>query len=229
MTISLTQRFDILERDDFTCRFCGRRAPETELEVDHLHPRSKGGSDEPSNLVAACRTCNQGKKDRVLMPPPPDDETPWRSLAGKFFFVPGAAITEGRILAEPTPGFVVVECKERHAYMAERITRLVPVSEIAAGEWRLFRTVPEMEAGLEQDRRWRKWREAANANPTAFAVLERSEDRWSWRIEDCPFCHAEHRHAGGPLDGDPRKLLGDRRARCSDDEGHTYQLTEAPF
>jgi hypothetical protein len=34
MTIPLSMRFQILERDSFTCRFCGKRAPETELEVE---------------------------------------------------------------------------------------------------------------------------------------------------------------------------------------------------
>jgi 5-methylcytosine-specific restriction endonuclease McrA len=53
VTIALSVRFDILERDSYTCRFCGKRAPETELEVDHIMPRSKGGSDDASNLVTA--------------------------------------------------------------------------------------------------------------------------------------------------------------------------------
>ena len=36
------------------------------LEVDHVHPRSKGGSDSEDNLVTACFDCNQGKKDMIL-------------------------------------------------------------------------------------------------------------------------------------------------------------------
>ncbi len=81
MTIPLSQRFDILERDHYTCRFCGRRAPETELEVDHLQPRSKGGLDVPENLATTCRDCNRGKGDRAITLPGTD----WTSLVGKFF------------------------------------------------------------------------------------------------------------------------------------------------
>src|SRR5688500_14944989 len=55
-------RYRILMRDGFTCQYCGRRAPDVVLEVDHLVPRSRGGRTVPSNLVAACFDCNQGKK-----------------------------------------------------------------------------------------------------------------------------------------------------------------------
>lgn len=66
--ISLTPsvRFRILQRDDFTCRYCGRKAPNVVLEVDHLHPVSKGGVNAFANLVTACYACNQGKRDSLL-------------------------------------------------------------------------------------------------------------------------------------------------------------------
>jgi len=60
-------RFDILERDDFTCRYCGRKAPSMELEVDHIQPRSHGGKNDPINLVTACIKCNRGKAARILV------------------------------------------------------------------------------------------------------------------------------------------------------------------
>lgn len=59
-------RFRILIRDGFACQYCGKKAPETELHVDHRHPRSKGGADTDDNLVTACITCNSGKSDTVL-------------------------------------------------------------------------------------------------------------------------------------------------------------------
>lgn len=59
--MNLRLRFLVLQRDGFTCRYCGHAAPDVQLEVDHIIPRSKGGGDEPSNLVTACRDCNQGK------------------------------------------------------------------------------------------------------------------------------------------------------------------------
>jgi hypothetical protein len=36
--------------------------------VDHLIPISKGGTDDASNMVAACNSCNSGKRDRLNVP-----------------------------------------------------------------------------------------------------------------------------------------------------------------
>jgi hypothetical protein len=54
-------RIRVLKRDRFTCVYCGKTGAESELEIDHIHPVSKGGSHHVSNLVTACRTCNQAK------------------------------------------------------------------------------------------------------------------------------------------------------------------------
>jgi 5-methylcytosine-specific restriction endonuclease McrA len=54
-------RFQILERDGFKCRYCGRGAPEVVLHVDHRKSRKDGGADEFENLVTACFRCNIGK------------------------------------------------------------------------------------------------------------------------------------------------------------------------
>lgn len=54
-------RFKVLARDNYTCRYCGAKAPGVVLHVDHVVPRSRGGRDELGNLVAACQACNQGK------------------------------------------------------------------------------------------------------------------------------------------------------------------------
>lgn len=50
----------ILERDGHTCAYCGRTA----TTVDHVIPKARGGTDDESNLVAACVRCNSGKRDR---------------------------------------------------------------------------------------------------------------------------------------------------------------------
>jgi 5-methylcytosine-specific restriction endonuclease McrA len=60
------QRFEILKRDGFTCQYCGRKPPEVVLEVDHIFPVDKGGTNDPSNLVASCYDCNRGKSDKLL-------------------------------------------------------------------------------------------------------------------------------------------------------------------
>lgn len=54
-------RFEVLRRDNYTCRYCGASAPDVPLTVDHVIPVALGGGDEPSNLVTACQDCNAGK------------------------------------------------------------------------------------------------------------------------------------------------------------------------
>lgn len=50
----------ILKRDHHTCQYCGSFK---NLTVDHIIPTSKGGTDNWTNLVAACRSCNEKKGD----------------------------------------------------------------------------------------------------------------------------------------------------------------------
>ena len=54
----------LLAKFDRTCVYCG--ATNTPLNLDHVHPRSRGGSDRVSNLVLACVPCNQTKNDRPV-------------------------------------------------------------------------------------------------------------------------------------------------------------------
>jgi len=61
MTVSKRLRYEVLRRDNHACRYCGLSAPAVELRVDHVIPVALGGSDDPSNLVAACEPCNTGK------------------------------------------------------------------------------------------------------------------------------------------------------------------------
>ena len=100
MALNKRKRFAILNRDKFTCRYCGRRSvrqlsekdfrkataevdpdariemtlrqigwkPDLVLEVDHVVPRSEGGTDDESNLVTTCRDCNRGKGRNPLDP-----------------------------------------------------------------------------------------------------------------------------------------------------------------
>jgi hypothetical protein len=56
----------VLARDQWTCCSCGRSARQDGvlLEVDHILPRSRGGSNAMDNLQTLCRKCNQGKSNR---------------------------------------------------------------------------------------------------------------------------------------------------------------------
>jgi HNH endonuclease len=62
-------RFDVLSREQFTCRACGARPGNAGLEVDHLVPWSLGGSHHPENLTVLCVRCNRGKLARLWIPP----------------------------------------------------------------------------------------------------------------------------------------------------------------
>ena len=52
----------VLKRDNYTCYYCGITTANT---CDHLTPIHKGGTDELSNLVAACSTCNYSKGSKT--------------------------------------------------------------------------------------------------------------------------------------------------------------------
>jgi hypothetical protein len=66
MAISKKIRFEVFKRDGFQCAYCGKSPPEVTLECDHVHPVSKGGSDEIENLITACFDCNRGKRNITL-------------------------------------------------------------------------------------------------------------------------------------------------------------------
>jgi hypothetical protein len=59
--VSVRARFEVFKRDDFTCRYCGRKTPDVILELDHVVPVADGGSNDPMNLVTSCWECNRGK------------------------------------------------------------------------------------------------------------------------------------------------------------------------
>lgn len=73
-------RLEVLERDDYTCQYCGKRPKylykpagwdgrTATLHVDHMIPVSRGGSHEIQNLVTACAECNL-EKHANLWPAP---------------------------------------------------------------------------------------------------------------------------------------------------------------
>lgn len=59
-------RFEVFKRDSFTCQYCGKKAPDTILHVDHIDPVSLGGENDILNLITSCRDCNLGKGARTL-------------------------------------------------------------------------------------------------------------------------------------------------------------------
>jgi hypothetical protein len=65
----LALRFRVLKRDGYRCRLCGlaaRDRDDVRLEVDHITPRSKGGSNDLMNMQTLCFACNRGKGTQDL-------------------------------------------------------------------------------------------------------------------------------------------------------------------
>lgn len=61
-------RYDIMKRDSFKCILCGASPAtnsKTELEIDHIVPIAKGGSNKESNLQTLCKNCNIGKSNKL--------------------------------------------------------------------------------------------------------------------------------------------------------------------
>jgi 5-methylcytosine-specific restriction endonuclease McrA len=72
-------RKNILMRDRYTCQYCHRTLPSSEMTLDHVIPRSRAGETTWENLVACCHSCNNKKGNRtpeeagmkLLRPPRP--------------------------------------------------------------------------------------------------------------------------------------------------------------
>lgn len=80
--LNATAKRRVLERDQGLCRYCGKSPATT---VDHVIPRSKGGSDSDRNLVGACAPCNTKKRDRT-----PEDAGMVLLKPGTMLLVKGA-------------------------------------------------------------------------------------------------------------------------------------------
>ena len=59
-------RKNILLRDRNTCQYCAELLPASDLTLDHVVPRSRGGLSTWENLVACCHTCNRRKGNHML-------------------------------------------------------------------------------------------------------------------------------------------------------------------
>lgn len=68
-SIPKEMRQAVLERDKYTCRYCGSTTPP--FHIDHVYPFSKGGITVIENLVTACRSCNGKKSNKIGWIPSP--------------------------------------------------------------------------------------------------------------------------------------------------------------
>ena len=86
------------QRAKFSCEYCGVSETEVggELAIDHFKPQSKGGSDEPENLIYACSRCNLYKGD--YFPKNDSDQNLWnpRTESSEKHFI---LLTNGQMQA----------------------------------------------------------------------------------------------------------------------------------
>ena len=64
MSVQLNRR-NIYARDKNRCQYCGRHLPTSELSLDHVVPRSRGGENSWENIVCCCVRCNVRKGGRT--------------------------------------------------------------------------------------------------------------------------------------------------------------------
>lgn len=69
-------RYEVLRRAGGRCELCGVSHEEVQLDVDHIVPRSMGGSNDDSNLQVLCRTCNAQKNN--------NDDTDFRAVNSSY-------------------------------------------------------------------------------------------------------------------------------------------------
>ena len=58
-------RRNVFLRDKFTCQYCAKTLPETQLNLDHVMPRDKGGRTTWENIVTSCFRCNTRKANKL--------------------------------------------------------------------------------------------------------------------------------------------------------------------
>ena len=133
--ISGTKRYEVLKRAKFRCELCGISADEKALEVDHIVPRNKGGSDDQDNLQALCYSCNAMKRDR--------DDTDFRDVADSYSKrekgCPFCEVPSESIVAEEELAFVI---KDRYPVTKGHLL-VIPKRHVAT-YFDLFR--PELNA-----------------------------------------------------------------------------------
>lgn len=59
-------RYNVYYRDNWTCQYCTKKFPTTELTFDHVLPRSRGGQTSWENIVTCCNKCNTKKGSELL-------------------------------------------------------------------------------------------------------------------------------------------------------------------
>lgn len=100
-------RRNVFLRDQFTCQYCAKTLPETQLNLDHVTPRDKGGRTTWENIVTSCFRCNTRKANKLpqeagMQPRSKPFAPRWRPLFG--LHENGMADESWRHFLEPQSG-----------------------------------------------------------------------------------------------------------------------------
>lgn len=184
--ISPGKRYRILQRDGFKCVYCGAKAGDVELQIDHVVPVARGGGGADDNLVASCSDCNSGKSDHVIevmsVGLAQTKRTPVRShpLVGLYCLEtckdPGFArfgwnwsrqakvdsVCDGVALLQ------IFSCLSGEVCHIEPM----PIAQLLSGDWKFYKTHERwLEVGQEaQERYWRCARAEMDAQRAASTL-----------------------------------------------------------
>jgi len=80
-------RHNVFLRDHHTCQYCCQQFAESDLNLDHVVPRDKGGTTRWDNIVTSCFKCNTRKDNKLpheagMVPAKPPKAPRWRPLFG---------------------------------------------------------------------------------------------------------------------------------------------------
>ena len=138
VTFSKEERAAIARSQGYRCMYCGVRLRTENLQIDHMYPVSRGGSNDDDNLQALCRRCNIRKGNHT------DEEFRERyyELVGDYMEPPTSTIPQRHFeeIMRSTDAHEGVKEANRNRYQTpgQRVMRSLP---IAVGFWAVLFTV----------------------------------------------------------------------------------------
>lgn len=168
-TDSLRKR--LCDAQDSQCFYCATEITHyskrgTSCEIDHKVPKAKGGSDDESNLVAACRACNRGKCAR--------SEDDWRAILVARAAKRPVANANTIVAPQMEDGGEDVEKKEEAKASLSPTPTKAPYPEDFETVWKLYPHHPRRSSKPDSLAQWRKLSaEARLTLPAACARYRR--------------------------------------------------------
>ena len=137
VTFSKAERAAIARSQNYRCMYCGVKLRTDNLQIDHMYPVSRGGSNDDENLQALCRRCNIRKGNHT------DEEfrDRYNELVGDYMEPPASTIPQRYFdeIMRSTDAYEGVRDANRNRYLTpgQRVMRSLP---IAIGFWALVFT-----------------------------------------------------------------------------------------